>query len=108
MFVAPDLSDVPPERQLRYGDIRSHVDDGDVMLFRGTLLLSRMIERLSHGAYSHCAIAANWRERKMILQAQIVGGVQAVPLSVAVGATSLTVSVVATEVRKPAATAEVG
>jgi hypothetical protein len=75
----------PPFKLLEYGDIRSRVEDGDIILFRGTVLLSRVIEVVSHGAYSHCAIAANWGERKMLLQAELTGGVQAVPLSVAAG-----------------------
>ncbi len=75
----------PDPKMIRYNDVRSQVDDGDVILFRGTILLSRIIERVSHGDYSHCALAANWGERKMVLQAELVGGVQAVPMSVAVG-----------------------
>ena len=78
------LVETPP-RQLEYGDIRDRVEDGDIILFRGTILFSRVIETVSHGAYSHCAIAANWAERKMLLQAELMGGVQAVPLSVAAG-----------------------
>jgi hypothetical protein len=77
--------EVPIDQQLNYGDIRDRVEDGDIVLFRGTVFLSRAIERISHGAYSHCAIAAAWGERKMILQAELMGGVQAVPMSVAVG-----------------------
>jgi hypothetical protein len=71
--------------QLKYDDIRDRVEDGDVVLFRGTIFLSKVIEQVSHGTYSHCAIAADWGERKMLLQAELMGGVQAVPMSVAVG-----------------------
>jgi hypothetical protein len=74
-----------PAVQLNYGDIRDQVEDADVLLFRGTIFFSRAIEKISHGAYSHCAIAANWGERKMLLQAELMGGIQAVPMSVAVG-----------------------
>jgi hypothetical protein len=74
-----------PAVQLNYGDIRGQVEDADVLLFRGTIFFSRAIEKISHGAYSHCAIAANWAERKMLLQAELMGGIQAVPMSVAVG-----------------------
>src|SRR5271166_3138712 len=70
---------------IHYNDVRGAVADGDVNLCRGTILLSRIIERGSHGDYSHCALAADWGERKMVLQAEFVGGVQAVPMSVAVG-----------------------
>jgi hypothetical protein len=75
----------PEPTMLQYNDVRSQIDDGDVILFRGTILLSRIIERVSHGDYSHCALAANWGERKMVLQAELEGGVQAVPMSIAVG-----------------------
>jgi len=70
---------------LKYEEIRDRIEDGDIVLFRGTIFLSRVIEQVSQGAYSHCAIAASWGERKMILQAELMGGVQAVPFSVAVG-----------------------
>jgi hypothetical protein len=75
----------PEPTMLQYNDVRSQIQDGDVILFRGTILLSRIIERVSHGDYSHCALAADWGERKMVLQAELEGGVQAVPMSVAVG-----------------------
>jgi hypothetical protein len=75
----------PAGAQLKYDDIRDRVEDGDVVLFRGTIFLSKVIEQVSHGTYSHCAIAANWSERKMLLQAELMGGVQAVPMSVVVG-----------------------
>jgi hypothetical protein len=81
----PSAGTAPKARQLNYGDIRSQVRDGDIFLFRGTIFLSRIIEKVSHGDYSHCAIAADWGERKMLLQAELMGGVQAVPLSVAAG-----------------------
>jgi hypothetical protein len=77
-------AELPAAQQLQYGDIRDQVEDGDVILFQGTVVLSRLIERISAGAYSHCAIAANWGERKMLLQAELLDGVQAVPMSVAV------------------------
>ncbi len=73
------------EREVDYASVRARIDDADVFLFRGTELLSRVIEAASHARYSHAAIAANWGERKMILQAELMGGVQAVPLSVVVG-----------------------
>ena len=85
MAILTAPAQVPEDQQLQYGDIRALVEDGDILLFRGTIFLSRVIERVSHGAYSHCAIAAGWGERKMILQAEIMGGVQVVPMSVAVG-----------------------
>jgi hypothetical protein len=84
-MATPPVPAETPANQLQYGDIRSRVEDGDVILFRGTVFLSRVIERASQGTYSHCGIAANWGERKMLLQAELLDGVQAVPMSVAVG-----------------------
>jgi hypothetical protein len=84
-MILPTDAAEPPSKLLKYGEIRDRVEDGDIVLFRGTVLLSRVIEKVSHGAYSHCAIAANWGERKMLLQAELMGGVQAVPFSVAAG-----------------------
>jgi hypothetical protein len=81
----PSTETAPKAKPLKYGDIRNQVRDGDVFLFRGTIFLSRVIEKVSRGDYSHCAIAADWGERKMLLQAELMGGVQAVPLSVAAG-----------------------
>lgn len=85
MVLDDGMSDVPPEKQLRYANVRAQIEDGDIFLFRGTILLSRIIEKYSHGNYSHCAIAAAWGDRKMLLQAELSGGVQAVPISVAAG-----------------------
>jgi len=79
------LDDVPADRRLEYGQVRAGMLDGDVLLFRGTIFLSKVIEKVSHGQYSHSAILADWGPRKMILQAELTGGVQAVPASVAIG-----------------------
>jgi hypothetical protein len=78
--------DKADEQDLQYLEIRDQIQDGDLFLFRGTVFLSLLIEKYSHGQYSHCAIAANWGDRKMVLQAELVGGVQAIPASVAIGA----------------------
>lgn len=79
------LEDVPVDKRIEYGNVRAHMLDGDVLLFRGTIFLSKVIEKYSHGQYSHSAILADWGPRKMILQAELAGGVQAVPASVAIG-----------------------
>jgi hypothetical protein len=79
------LDKVPRDKWLHYADVRPQIEDGDLFLFQGTVFLSRVIEKYSHGCYSHVAISASWGDRKMILQAELTGGVQAVPLSVAVG-----------------------
>ena len=67
-----------------YHDIRDEIQDGDLFFFRGHLRSSRFFEWLTNSYYSHVATVARWGGRLMILQAESVG-VQAIPLSVAVG-----------------------
>jgi hypothetical protein len=75
----------PPSRWERtYAEVRDDLRDGDVVLFRGSVLASRIIQRISGGRYSHSALVLEWGGRWMILQAELIEGVQTVPLSVAV------------------------
>ena len=75
----------PPSRVERsYAEVRDELRDGDTVLFRGSVLASRIIQRISGGRYSHAALVLEWGGRWMILQAELIEGVQAVPLSVAV------------------------
>jgi len=67
-----------------YGKVRPDIEDGDVFLFRGQYLLSKLWESFNRSYYSHVALAVRWGERMMILQAVPFGGIQAVPMSVAV------------------------
>jgi|HubBroStandDraft_4_1064222.scaffolds.fasta_scaffold179904_2 hypothetical protein len=70
-----------PDDLLSYDDIRSAMEDGDVLLFRGTYLTSRIIQAVSRGVYSHSAIAVWWGDRLMLCQA-VDKGVEAVPMRV--------------------------
>ena len=72
-------------RRVPYATIRPLLRDGDIILFDGACFLSKVIEKCSHGRYSHAGIVAWWGDRAMLLQAELPG-VQAVPLSVALGA----------------------
>jgi len=74
---------VPEERLAYYHEVRPQIRDGDLFLFRGRFLVSKLFEKLTHSYYSHAAIVAWWDGRLMILQAEGVG-IQAIPLSVAV------------------------
>ena len=74
---------VPLERLQAYGQVRNQVEDGDVFLFRGRYLISRLFEKVDFSYYSHAALSAWWGDRLMILQAE-GPGIQAVPMSVAV------------------------
>ena len=76
---------VQPESRVErtYAEVRNELGDGDVVLFRGSVLASRLIRRFSGGRYSHAALVLEWGGRWMVLQAELIEGVQAVPLSVA-------------------------
>jgi hypothetical protein len=82
--VAKTLPLVPLERLQPYREVRDRVEDGDIFLFRGQYLISKLFEKVDHSYYSHAALAAWWGGRLMILQAE-GPGIQAIPLSVAVG-----------------------
>lgn len=70
---------------LDYADVRKEIRDGDVLCFRGAAALSKVIMKLSKGQFSHGALAFWWNDRLMVLQAELGPGVQAVPVSRAVG-----------------------
>jgi hypothetical protein len=74
----------PEEREITYADARDKVRDGDLFLFRGEFLISKLFRRVDHSFYSHAALAAWWDDRLMILQAE-GSGIQAIPMSVAIG-----------------------
>ena len=79
-----DKTPVPNEKLESYESVRPRVADGDIFLFRGQYLISKLFERETHTFYSHAALAAWWGDRLMIMQAE-APGIQAIPMSVAVG-----------------------
>jgi hypothetical protein len=81
MTVATSASDRAPDDTLFYHDVRAAMEDGDVLLFRGSVLTSRIIQSVSSGVYSHSGIAVWWGDRLMLCQA-VEDGVQAVPMRV--------------------------
>lgn len=54
---------------LSYGEYRSLIKNGDVLLYRGTGLTSNLIQKISGSPYSHVGIAAWWNDRLMVLEA---------------------------------------
>jgi len=78
-----DSTTAPEQKLAYYHDVKHQIRNGDLFLFRGRYLVSKLFERLTHSYYSHAAIVAWWDDRLMILQAEGVG-IQAIPLSVAV------------------------
>ncbi len=69
-----------PSNNLRYDDVRCGVKDGDVLMYRGRSLSSRVIRWVTHSRYSHAGLAAWWNGRLMVLEA-VGKGVVVTPLS---------------------------
>lgn len=65
------------------GHVRTQLRSGDVLLFRGGVALSRMIEAVEGGMYSHSAFVLRWGARAMVVQAEFPR-LEAVPTSIAV------------------------
>lgn len=74
--------DAPAGPYLSYLDIRKTLQDADVLMFRGTHPISRMLQAGAQSSYSHCGLVAWWHRRAMLLQADSAC-IQAVPLSIA-------------------------
>jgi hypothetical protein len=72
-------------KTLVYSDIREQVRTGDVLLFQGTSLLSRVIRWGSGSNYSHAGFAAWWDRRLLVFQAS-GRGAEVLPMSSAVDA----------------------
>lgn len=43
-----------------YAEVRDELRDGDAVLFRGSVLASRIIQRISGGRHSHAAVVLEW------------------------------------------------
>lgn len=72
------------EKKVAYEEVRDQVLDADIFMFRGDYKSSKLFRLVDKSYYSHAALALWWRHRLMILQAE-GPGIQAVPMSVAVG-----------------------
>ena len=65
---------------LQYVLVRKEIQDGDILLFQGRGLFSRLIRWGSTSPYSHCAVVFWWHDRLMVFQ--VSGkGVEIVPAS---------------------------
>src|SRR6187200_3309553 len=71
--------------QVLYPEARQEIKTGDVLLFRGTSAVSRIIRWGSRSPYSHAGLAAWWGDRLIVFQA-VSHGAQVVPVSSAVDA----------------------
>lgn len=84
MAMNPDGADLREHApHARYGEVRSGIRTGDILLFQGTSALSRFIRWGSQSTYSHAGMAAWWGPRLVVLQAA-GRGVEVLPVSSAV------------------------
>ena len=67
----------------RYDEIRGQIKNGDVLMYRGNSLESRLIMYATRSRYSHAGIAIWWNDRLMVMEA-IGKGVVVRPLSLSV------------------------
>jgi len=65
---------------LSYDAIRPQIKNAEVLLYRGTDIVSRGIRLLTGSQYSHAGLVVWWNERLMVLEA-VGNGVVAMPLS---------------------------
>jgi hypothetical protein len=65
---------------LEYADNRSSIRNGDVLMYRGRTMESRIIQWATHSRYSHAGLAVWWNNRLMVMEA-VGKGVIVTPLS---------------------------
>jgi len=63
-----------------YGDVRLQIQNGDVLMYRGRSLESRLICLLTRSRYSHAGLAVWWNDRLVVMEA-VGKGVMVTPLS---------------------------
>ncbi len=54
---------------IQYDATRSNIKNGDVLLYKGRSLNSRIIQFVTRSEYSHAGLAAWWKDRLMVLEA---------------------------------------
>jgi hypothetical protein len=67
-------------KQSKYNEVRLQIKNGDVILYTGKKIFSKLISWLTRSPYSHAGIAVWWNERLMVMEA-VMGGVRIAPLS---------------------------
>src|SRR5262245_51238193 len=77
-----DRNAVPPRSEVTPPDwidaIEKVLQDGDLLFWRGSYMVSRAFEKITRSKYSHVAFIAHWDGHAMVLQAGAFG-IQAVP-----------------------------
>lgn len=69
------------EKILDYAKIRNRFKNGDVLLYQGKGLFSRLIKKITQSKYSHSGIVIWWNNRLMVMEARAKKGVIVSPLS---------------------------
>jgi Permuted papain-like amidase enzyme, YaeF/YiiX, C92 family len=64
----------------RYEEVRLQIKNGDVFMYQGKKIFSKLISWLIDSLYSHAGIAVWWNERLMVVEA-VMRGVRIAPLS---------------------------
>jgi len=64
----------------KYEEVRFQIKNGDVLMYKGKKIFSKLISWLTGSPYSHAGIAVWWNERLMVMEAAM-RGVMVVPLS---------------------------
>jgi hypothetical protein len=67
----------------KYEEVRLQIKNGDVIMYKGTKILPRLIRWLMGSPYSHAGIAVWWNERLMVMEAAM-RGVMISPLSLTI------------------------
>lgn len=62
-----------PVASIDYSRERRTLQDGDIILFRGKTLLSRLIRWITRSPYSHAGVVGWWEDRLMVLEARGAG-----------------------------------
>jgi hypothetical protein len=70
--------------KLDYADIRNTIRDGDIVLFQGTSIFSRLIRWVTKSTFSHSGLAVWWGDRLMVLEAT-EPEVRVMPMSILIG-----------------------
>jgi len=64
----------------KYVEVRLQIKNGDILMYKGKKIFSKIIRWLTGSPYSHAGIAVWWNERLMVMEA-VMRGVRVVPLS---------------------------
>lgn len=69
-----------PAPAIAYDEHRAEINNGDVLMYRGKSLESRVIQWAIRSRYSHAGLAAWWNDKLMVMEA-VGKGVVTTPLS---------------------------